>query len=86
MYFSRTAPLAPLPVGKTGERGVADFNRHAAEASAERARIVEWAESIRHADPAVAWLIARPERRLPQVSYPSAVAAYREISEVLKAL
>jgi hypothetical protein len=86
MYFSRTAPLAPLPVGKTGERTVADFNRHAAEASAEHARIVEWAERIRHADTAVAWLIARPERELPQVSYPSAVAAYREISEVLNAL
>ncbi|MCV3241437.1 hypothetical protein [Mesorhizobium sp. ZC-5] len=86
MYFSRTAPLAPLPVGKSGERGVADFNQHAAEASAERARIVEWAESIRNADTAIAWLIARPERQMPQVSYPSAVAAYREISEVLKAL
>ena len=86
MYFSRTAPLAPLPVGKTGERGVADFNRHAAEASAERARIVEWTERIRQSDTVVAWLIARPERELPQVSYPSAVGAYREISEVLKAL
>lgn len=86
LYFSRTILAAPVPAVNPVDRTVSTFAHDAAEASADHARIEEWANRIRQADTAVAWLIARPDRRPPQVSYPSAVAAYREFGEVLKAL
>lgn len=86
LYFPPTILAAPVPALKPVDRAVSKFAHHAAEASAEHARIVEWVDRIRQADTAVAWLIARPDRKPPQVSYPSAVAAYREFGEVLKAL
>jgi hypothetical protein len=86
MFLARTVFAASAPFSRAGGDGVSDFARQAVEASAEHARIVEWADRIRQADTAVAWLIVRPQRRPPQISYPSAVAAYRELEDVLKAL
>ena len=86
MIFQRNVVAVPAPAVRAGDAGVSGFARRAAEASAEHARIVEWAARIRQADTAVAWLIARPGLRPPQASYPTAVAAYRETAEVLKVL
>ena len=86
MFLARTVFAASAPVSGTGGDSVSGFARQAVEATAEHARIVEWADRIRQADTAVAWMIARPQRRPSQISYPSAVAAYREMEDVLKAL
>ncbi len=86
MIFQRNVVAVPAPAVRAGDAGVSGFARRAAEASAEHARIVEWAARIRQADTAVAWLIARPGLRPPQASYPTAVEAYRETAEVLKVL
>jgi hypothetical protein len=86
MLIERIHAIAFAPAGKAGAQSVSGFARYAVEADLRQARIAEWATRIRQTDTAVAWLIARPERKPPEVSYPSAVAAYREIAEVLNAL
>lgn len=65
----------------------AEWARRIAEKVAEARRIREWAGDLRTAEAPMAPLISRPIPDYPaKAAYPSAVEAYREVAQVVKAL
>jgi hypothetical protein len=74
------AVMEPQPIEPVG------ITRRAVEAAFERARILDWADTMRSAGSPAAFLVARPDPDGRRPSYPSAVEAYRDIAEVIGAL
>jgi hypothetical protein len=75
-----------LPVGGDDEGSRQDFASRTVLALADHARLVEWAERIRQSGNPSAPLVARPEPDHERPHYPSAIRAYREMSELLAVL
>jgi len=73
-----------LPVAGDDEGSRQDFASRTVLALADHARLVEWAERIRQSDNPP--LVARPVPDHERPYYPSAILAYREMSELVGAL
>jgi hypothetical protein len=57
-----------------------------AAVAAEKARLRVWAEAIRSSELGGSFLVLRPAPDWPQTDYPSAAAAYSELSKVVEQL
>jgi hypothetical protein len=78
--------VAATPAGNGGSTASGAWTRAVVDAAFDRSRILDWAERIRAADEPVSPLVARPDPDARNLSYPSAVEAYREISELVSVL
>jgi hypothetical protein len=89
---SSDVPASSMPAS-SGDRQIAgkdeaesDLAFDVAPAAIDHARLAEWAERIRTAERASAPLVERPAPDGERPAYPTAVAAYRELSDLIDAL
>lgn len=89
---SRRAPAPAGSVAAAADRPApanvpsAELVRGAVREALDRARLREWAERLDAASVPTALLVARPAPDGLSPHYPSAVAAYREMSEIISFL
>lgn len=79
---SRTGS-APNP---ESDEPVGNVATEAAQVAIDQARLAEWAERVRTADKPSAPLVQRPVPDGDRPGYPTAVQAYREMSELIDEL
>jgi hypothetical protein len=80
----------PAPAGASAGESSSDtqpgWTEQTLQAAFDQARLEEWAERLRASDRASSLLVERPAPDGHRPDYPSAVQAYREVSQLIETL